>query len=139
MAVRDFSGLTRVAWAFAKQLYLSPANAERLYAEARIISPIKANWKEPFYDVPDPYFCGQPIGRLYIQLAPDVPLRPSSPYYGQAQQLLNLAVIQLCQYADDHQLYDATALEPEAQRLLNEAQRQLQAQLDRNVFLRAAR
>ena len=127
------------AWAFAKQLYLSPATAKRLYDIAGIISPIKANWSQPFYDEPDPYFCGQAIGRMYIQLAPDVPLRPSSPYYGVAQQLLNLAVIQLCRYADDHRLYEPKALEPEAQRLLDEAQRQLQAQMDRNVFLHAAR
>jgi arabinosaccharide transport system substrate-binding protein len=133
------AGRTREdAWAFAKQLYLSPATAKRLYEEACIVTPIKANWPESFYDVPDPYFCGQAIGRMYIQLAPDVPLRPSSPYYGLAQQLLNLAVIQLCQYADDHHLYDAAALEPEARRLLDEAQRQLRAQIDRNVFLRSA-
>ena len=87
-------------------------------------------------DAPDPYYCGQRIGRMYIQLAPDVPLRPSSPYYFTAEQLLNLAVIQLCQYADDHGVYDARALEPEAHRLLDGAQRELQAQINRNVFLR---
>jgi arabinosaccharide transport system substrate-binding protein len=127
------------AWEFAKQLYLSPANAERLYEEARIVTPIKANWNQPFYDVPDPYFCGQAIGRMYLRLAPDVPLRPSSPYYGLGQQLLNLSVIQLCQYADDHHVYDPAALRPEARRLLDDAQRQLQAQMDRNVFLHARR
>ena len=126
------------AWAFAKQLYLSPATAQRLYEEARIVTPIKANWSQSFYDVPDPYFCGQAIGRMYIRLAPDVPLRPSSPYYGLAQQLLNQSVSQLCTDADDHRLYDAAALVPEAQRLLHEAQRQLQAQMDRNAFLRPA-
>jgi len=126
------------AWAFAKYLYLSAANAGRLYAQARIISPIKANWSQPFYDEPDPYFCGQPLGRLYIRLAPDVPLRPSSPYYGQAQQLLNLSVIKICQYAEEHHLYDARALEPEARRLLDDAQHELQAQMDRNVFQHAA-
>ncbi len=127
------------AWAFAKYLYLSPANAERLYDEARIISPVKANWSLPFYDEPDPYFCGQAPGRMYIKLAPDVPLRPSSPYFGLAQQLLNLSVIKICQYADDHHLYDAHALEPESRRLLDDAQHELQAQMDRNVFQHAAR
>ena len=139
LGVTKASPTPDAAWAFAKQLYLSPANAERLYDEARIISPIKANWTQPFYDEPDPYFCGQAIGRMYIHLAPDVPLRPSSPYYYLASQLLNQSVIQLCQYADDHQLYDAAALTPAAQRLLDGAQRELRAQMDRNVFLRAAR
>ena len=127
------------AWAFAKYLYLSPANAKRLYDEVGIISPVKANWSQSFYDRPDPYFCGQALGRMYIRLAPDVPLRPSSPYYSLAQQLLNLSVIKICQYADDHHLYDAHALEPEARRLLDDAQNELQAQMDRNVFQHAAR
>ncbi len=126
------------AWGFAKALYLSRDGAERLYAGDRIISPVKANWAEPFYDVPDAYFCGQPIGRMYIQLAPDVPLRPSSPYYAQAQQLLNRAVLQLCHYAEDHRLTDPAALIPEAQRLLDRSQRELRAQIDRNVFLHSA-
>lgn len=127
------------AWAFAKELYLSPEGAERLYAGDRIISPVKANWTQSFYDVPNAYYSGQPIGRMYIQLAPDVPLRPSSPYYAQAQQLLNRSVIQLCRYAEDHRLTDPAALEPEAQRLLDVAQRELKAQIDRNVFLHTAR
>jgi arabinosaccharide transport system substrate-binding protein len=139
LGVTKASRTPDAAWAFAQQLYLSPANAARLYEEARIISPIKANWTQPFYDEPDPYFCGQAIGRMYIRLAPDVPLRPSSPYYNLASQLLNQSVIQLCQYADDHQLYDAAALTPEAQRLLDGAQRELRAQMDRNVFLHPTR
>jgi arabinosaccharide transport system substrate-binding protein len=127
------------AWAFAKRLYLSREGAEGLYEADRIISPVKANWKESFYDVPDPFFCGQPVGRMYIQLAPDVPLRTSSPYYPQAQQLLNRVVIDLCRYADDHGIGEAGPLEPETRRLLEQGQRELRAQMDRNVFLHLAR
>jgi arabinosaccharide transport system substrate-binding protein len=127
-----------VAWGFAKQLYLSRTGAAGLYAADRIISPVKANWPESFYDAPDPYYCGQPIGRMFIQLAPDVPLRPSSPYFSQAQQQLDLAVIQLCRYAEEHHLSEPAALEPEARRLLDVAQRALRAQMDRNIFLRVA-
>jgi arabinosaccharide transport system substrate-binding protein len=126
------------AWAFAQRLYLSTESAERLFAGDHIITPVKANWSEPFYDTPDPYYCGQKVGRMYIELAPDVPLRPSSPYYLQAQQLLDLAIVQLCRYADDHHSYEPAALEPEARRLLDQAQRELLAQMNRNVFLRTA-
>lgn len=127
------------AWEFAKRLYLSTEAAERLFALDRIVTPVKANWKESFYDAPDPYYCGQPVGRMYVQLAPDVPPRPSSPYYIPAQQQLNLAIIQLCRYAEDHGISQPGALEPEARRLLDQAQRELLAQMNRNVFLRAAR
>src|ERR1035437_3260928 len=138
LGITKASPTPEAAWAFGNQLYLSPDGAAQLYEGDRIISPVKANWREPFYDAPDAFYCGQHIGRMYIGLAPDVPLRPSSPYYAQAQQLLNLAIIQLCRYADDHGLYEARALEPEAHRLLDGAQRELQRQMNRNVFLRAA-
>ncbi len=139
LGITKASRTPEAAWAFAKQLYTSPGTAKRLYDVSRIISPIKSNWSQPFYDEPDPYFCGQRIGRMYINLAPDVPLRPSSPYYAHGQQLLNLAIIQLCRYADDHGVYEAKALEPEARRLLDHAQHELQAQMNRNVFLHGAR
>jgi arabinosaccharide transport system substrate-binding protein len=138
LGITKASRTPEAAWGFAKALYLSPVTAQRLYEEACIVTPAKANWSQPFYDVPDPYFCGQAIGRMYIELAPNVPLRPSSAYGAPASDLLNLAVIQLCKYAEEHRLYDARALEPEAQRLLDEAQRQLKAQINRNVFLRSA-
>jgi hypothetical protein len=68
-----------------------------------------------------------------------VPLRPSSPYYALAQQLLSSAVIRLCHYSDEHQLHDVASLQPEAQRLLDEAQLRIEAQINRNTFLHAAR
>ena len=139
LGITKASRTPEAAWAFAKQLYLSPANAKRLYDVARIISPVKANWSQSFYDAPDPFYCGQPIGRMYIQLAPDVPLRPSSPYYPQAQQLLSFTVIQLCDYAEANHVYEIGALELEAQRLLDDAQQKILAQQNHNVFLHAAR
>ena len=125
------------AWAYAKQLYLSPDTARRLYEVARIITPIKSNWSQPCYDEPDPYFCNQAIGREYIKLAPDVPLGPSSPFYGNAQQALNIAMIDLSRYAEDHAVSDPDALMAESQRLLERAQEQVLAQMQRNVFLKA--
>ncbi|MBP9914541.1 MAG: extracellular solute-binding protein, partial [Opitutaceae bacterium] len=101
-------------WEFAKFLYLSPKLAEYMFRETSIISPVKALWSQPFYDEPDPYFCGQPSGRLYIQQAPDVPARPSSPYNEAAGSSLASAVIDLRVYADKNQIYDAAALQPEA-------------------------
>ncbi|MFM1852174.1 MAG: hypothetical protein RIS54_1858 [Verrucomicrobiota bacterium] len=124
------------AWEFAKALYLSPETAKGLYEVTRIITPIKSNWDQPVYDEPDPYYGGQPIGRLFINLAPDVPTRPSSPFYGNAQQELNTAVIALSRYTEDHAISDPTQLHAECRRLLNAAQAGLLRQMHRNVFLR---
>lgn len=124
------------AWEFAKKLYLSPETAKGLYEVTRIITPIKSNWDESCYDEPDPYYGGQPIGRLYINLAPDVPLRPSSPFYGNAQQELNAAVIALSNYTEEHAITNPALLHDECRRLLDRAQAGLLRQMQRNVFVR---
>lgn len=123
------------AWALAKYLYLNPDLAEHTFRETSIISPAKPMWKLPFYDEPDPFFSGQPLGRMFIEQAPDVPPRPSSPYNETAAQMLVSVAIALKSYADRNGIYDADALLPESQRLLDEAQASLQRLISRNVFL----
>jgi arabinosaccharide transport system substrate-binding protein len=122
-------------WEFAKAIYLSQEMAVELYRSTNIVSPIKAHWMNPVYDEPDPYFSGQPVGRLYLQQAPDVPRRPASPYNTQAIRKLTNCLTLLVEYARQHQLYDPAALEPEAQRLLDDAQCDVERQIERNVFL----
>ncbi|MCC6414911.1 MAG: extracellular solute-binding protein [Opitutaceae bacterium] len=124
------------AWALTKFLYTSPALAERTYRTASIISPVKALWSLPVYDEPDPFFSGQPSGRLFIEQAPHVPPRPSSPYNETAMQKLVTVAIALQAYAERHGIYDAEKLVPEAQRLLDHAQVALQKLISRNVFLK---
>jgi arabinosaccharide transport system substrate-binding protein len=124
------------AWEFAKQLYFAPETAERLYRTFCIVSPIKSNWSLPCYDEPDPYFSHQPLGRLYLNLAADVPLRVPSPYYSQAGDVLNAAMISICRYVDAHSLTDPAAVEAEARRTLDAAQARLLHLMSHNVFLR---
>ena len=81
-------------------------------------------------------FCGQPVGRLYVQLAPDVPQRTSSPYNLTAVLRLSNCMTALVAYAEAHGLTDPAALEPEAQRLLAATQRDFAALVHRNAFLR---
>jgi len=122
-------------WEFAKAIYLSREMATALYRATCIISPFKANWSDPAYDEPDPYFGGQPVGRLYVGLAPDVPARTSSPFNMLATRRLANCMTALVAYADANGLDEPAALEPEAQRLLLAAQRDFSALVARNVFL----
>jgi arabinosaccharide transport system substrate-binding protein len=135
LAIPKSSRRQKADWDFAQFLYLSPQVAEALYREVSIVSPVKANWSDPIYDRPDPYFCGQPLGRLYLNQAPNVPLRSSSPYVLQATILFDDCLVDLASYADANRLYDPEALVPEARRLLDRAQASIQAQISRNVFL----
>ena len=69
------------AWTFARQyLYFDDSVARKLYDSNGIISPVKRLWKSDFYDQPEPYFSNQAPGRLYIEHAPRIPRRTSSPY-----------------------------------------------------------
>jgi arabinosaccharide transport system substrate-binding protein len=124
------------AWEIAKLLYTSPEIARQLYAEVDIITPVRALWDDPIYDEPDPFFMGQPKGRMYIELASDIPLRTSSPYNQNARFALRDAAMNLARYANANAVYDADELEAEAQRLLEQAHTDVVRQMSRNAFAR---
>ncbi|KXU35166.1 hypothetical protein AXK11_07435 [Cephaloticoccus primus] len=123
------------AWEMAKALYTSAEVAEQTWRKTMILSPVKSLWSEPFYHQPDPFVCGQPSGTLFIEAAPDVPLRPSSPYTNNAYAYITNVAIALRAYAEKNGLYDAEDLKPEALRLLHYYQDQLEKLISRNVFL----
>lgn len=124
------------AWQFANHLYLSEELAEGLYKESGIISPVKSYWDRPFYDEPVPYFSGQPYGRLYIQLAPQVPIRTSSPFNTYAKDRVANAIFRLKEYALDKKRFTRDELMDEARRQLAEAEEAVNRQVRQNVFLR---
>jgi len=122
------------AWELALHLYTSAEIAEQIFRENSIISPLKSLWTLPIYDRPEPYCGGQIVGRMYIEQAPHIPSNPSSPYTQMAGEYVRSAAMALRAYAERTGTYDASALEPEALRLLSEAQEALKKQISRNVF-----
>lgn len=124
------------SWAFAKHLYLDRGLAEELYRSNSIITPVREFWDMPIYDKPDPYFSGQPAGRLFVNQAPNVPLRTSSPFNSLALARTQKAIIALHKYAQDNEVYDAQSLMPEARRQLAMAEADVRKLMDRNVFLK---
>jgi arabinosaccharide transport system substrate-binding protein len=127
------------AWSFAKYLYMSPQIAEQLYKTTGIVSPVKSLWPSGFYDEPRPFFCGQSPGRMYVQLAPDVPHRTSSPFLMLAKYHVRDALTNLWRYASATNRYNPASLEVEAKRLLGKAQNLVQRQMSRNVFVSEGR
>lgn len=122
------------AWEYAKLLYTSPGVARELYQQTDIITPVSALWDDPVFDAPDPFFGGQSKGRMYIDLAPDVPARSSSPYNRQAILLLRDAAVAVARYAVDNRAYDAESLRPEARRQLQRVQDQIVRVMSRDAF-----
>lgn len=128
---RDFDS----AWAFAKELYLSPSLAEQLFETNHIISPVVDLWDEPYYAAKEPYFSGQQSGLMYIEQAPNVPYRTSSPFHQVAMQQIMDTGVALKAYAEANETYDPDALLPEAKRLLKVAEERIQKEMTRNVFI----
>jgi len=123
------------SWEMAKTLYTSLGAAEYLYRVAGMITPYKALWNAPFYHEPDPFCGGQRTGTLFIEQIPDIPLSAVSPYQNLAYAELANTMIALRAYAEKHGIYEVEKLAPEALRLLQKSQDQLQTLMDRSVFL----
>lgn len=68
-----------LAWELAKFLYFSREDQGARFAATNIIPVLKDAWDLPEFDLPNPYYSGQKIGRLYAELAPETPTLYSSP------------------------------------------------------------
>ncbi len=62
------------------------------YEKTRIIPPPKVAWDAPIFSEPDPYLGGQPLGKLFTQLALDIPPLYQNPYWSEAADLFNDAI-----------------------------------------------
>jgi arabinosaccharide transport system substrate-binding protein len=121
-------------WEFAKHLYVSPRCSRELFEKGDIISPVREFWGDPIYDAPDPYFSNQPRGRLYVNLAGELPERHNSPFSALALLRMQACMTKLAAHAraSGDGAYDA--LLPEAERLLREAQADIMRHVRRNRF-----
>jgi arabinosaccharide transport system substrate-binding protein len=97
-------GITRhcpepdLAWELALHLYLNKADLAGRFRETNILPADRESWKEPAYSEPRPYWSNQPLGKLYAELAPEVPFQYTSPFIGTAKAKLGEALTQCVQY-----------------------------------------
>ena len=119
----------------AVKLYSDGDIARQMFEITNIISPVKAIWNDPFYDEPDPFYSGQPNGRLFIDQAPHVPVRSASPFLELAGLEVGIAYGRLIKYAGAEKIYDPEALYTKARELLAKAQENVERQVNRNIFI----
>ena len=72
-----------LAWEVLKFTYFDRPGLVNRYETTRIIPPLKAAWDAPIFKEPDVYLGGQPLGELFIDLAPDMPPRYQNPYWSE--------------------------------------------------------
>jgi len=68
------------AWRLIEAFYLDKEKLAARFRKTNIIPPWTRAWEHPAYDEPHPYWSGQRIGRLFTELAPEVPPQYTSPY-----------------------------------------------------------
>lgn len=101
-------GITRqsrrhdLAWALIEELYLSPASLEARQRLSRIIPPVVEWWDRPEYDRPDPFFGGQRVDHLYIDLARRIPARYVTPVTGVAEAFLGAVLDRAVTFVERH-------------------------------------
>lgn len=83
VAISKKSKHPELAWELAKYLYFEKSQLGKRFLETNIIPPNKDAWDLPEFDQPNSFYSGQKLGRLYAELAQDVP-----PVYVSALQRL---------------------------------------------------
>jgi arabinosaccharide transport system substrate-binding protein len=91
-----------LAWQLAKFLYMHPASLGQRFKDTNIIPPFKDAWSLPELSEPNAYYSGQPIGKLYAELASETPLFYSSPLDNMARTKVNEAYSQVVSYYKAH-------------------------------------
>jgi arabinosaccharide transport system substrate-binding protein len=87
-------GITRqcrdpdLAWRLIETLYLSHDALAVRQSATSILPPIPEYWSDPAYQRPDPFYAGQQVDRLFLDLADEVPPRYVTPYTSAAQLML---------------------------------------------------
>ena len=76
---RESNNIDR-ALELARHLYFNTDDLAERFKETNIIPPVKDAWGHPAFDEPDPYWSNQALGRLFVDLAEDVPPQYASPF-----------------------------------------------------------
>ena len=82
-----------LAWDLAMQLYYSREKLADRYQKSNILPPKRELWDDPAIQAPKEYWSGQRLGKIYSELAPQVPPQYASPFLETAKNKLSEAVV----------------------------------------------
>lgn len=83
------------AWELIEFTYFNREGLANRYETTMIIPPIKSALNVPIFQEPDDYLGGQRIGKLFIDLVPEIPPRFQNPYWSEASDLLNDVIFEV--------------------------------------------
>src|SRR5687768_11606119 len=123
-----------LAWKLAMHLYYDPSQLGERFAATNILPPLKEAWSRPEFGEPRPFFSNQRLGRLYADLAPQVPAEIYTPFTNQAVSRLSEAFTNTALYYDEH---GEQGLREFARAELRRCADLVRVQVGRNRFLQA--
>jgi arabinosaccharide transport system substrate-binding protein len=91
-----------LAWELAKFLYFRQEELGKRFTATNILPMLKDSWHLPEIEAPNPYYSGEPIGKMYAELAPSTPPVYSSPVDSVARTKLDEAYNQSAKYYEAH-------------------------------------
>lgn len=121
------------AWKLLEFIYLSPQAAEARQKYTSVLPPVMSQWNDAAYQRLDPYFGGQKIDALYIQLAKDLPARYVTPSTTLASGYLSRVILQGSNFVAAHP-GDHAALVEKCRQLLSDIQDDLQRRIQHGKF-----
>ena len=121
-----------LAWKLAMYLYYDPQQLGPRFRRMNILPALKEVWTQPEFVEPRPYYSNQPIGKLYIALAPQVPEETVTAYLKDARDKFMEAYSGAAVYYDEH---GDDGLHDYVQSELKHCANQVRVLIHRNVFL----
>lgn len=90
------------AWKLIELLYFSKQGIEARRKYSSILPPVMTLWSDPAYEQPDPYFGGQKVDRLFIELARELPQRYVTPATTLASGYLSKVIVDGASFVRNH-------------------------------------
>jgi arabinosaccharide transport system substrate-binding protein len=90
-----------LSWKLIEHLYFSDAGIAARRQFSSILPPVMTAWNDPIYRRGDPFFGGQQIDQLYIELAKELPERYVTPATATAGAALTKVLIDAADFVEN--------------------------------------
>jgi ABC-type glycerol-3-phosphate transport system substrate-binding protein len=130
-------GITRkcrdkdLAWQLARHLYLEPEELAKRFRDTNILPALRDAWTHEAINEPRPFWSNQPLGRLYADLADQVPPQYTSPYVDFAKSKMGEVISGCANYYDKN---GAEGFDAFAGERLRQAADEVREMMKRNPF-----
>lgn len=120
-----------LSWRLIEVLYLRPEGTSETMRNTYILPPVQTLWNDPINEEADPFYSGQRVRALNVELAGKIPPRVVSPASTVADASLSLVLIRAIAHMRDR---GEEGLEEACRRWLHDADEDLQRRIAHGSF-----